>query len=88
MLPLWNEFDVGTNTFTEVKEFVLTIAELLEKKYDKLIVPRLNFGSIPYRKNEIMVPKLDNTNLIAQGWEQKVVIKVGVEKIINEMFNK
>ena len=88
LLPLWNEFDVGTNTFTEVKEFVLTIAELLEKKYDKLIVPRLNFGSIPYRKNEIMVPKLDNTNLIAQGWEQKVVIKVGVEKIINEMFNK
>lgn len=83
-LPFWNEFEVGTNTFTEVKEFVLTIAVLLEKKYNKDIVPRLNFGSVPYRKEEIMLPQLDNTDLIAMGWEYKVNIKKGVEKILKE----
>lgn len=83
-LPAWNEFEVGTNTFTEVKEFVLTIADFLEKKYGKAIIPRLNFGSIPYRKEEEMVPKLNNTDLIALGWEHKVNIKEGVEKILNE----
>jgi nucleoside-diphosphate-sugar epimerase len=61
-LASWNEFDIGTNTFTEVKEFVLTIAGLLEKKCNKAIIQRLNFGSIPYRKEEIMMPQLDNRN--------------------------
>lgn len=84
LLPVWNEFDVGTSTFTEVREFVLTIATLLEKKYNKVIVPRLNFGSIPYRNEEIMMPQLDNTNLIEHGWKHKVTIKEGVEKIIKQ----
>lgn len=84
LLPLWNEFEIGTNTFTEVKEFVLIIAKLLEKKYNKVISPRLNFGSIPYRKEEVMVPRLNNTDLIALGWEYKVNIKEGVEKILND----
>lgn len=82
-LPTWNEFEIGTNTFTEVREFVLTIGKLLEKKYNKVIVPRLNFGSIPYRKGEIMIPQLDNTKLIEQGWEQKIQLKEGIEKILN-----
>jgi nucleoside-diphosphate-sugar epimerase len=83
-LASWNEFDIGTNTFTEVKEFVLTIAGLLEKKCNKAIIQRLNFGSIPYRKEEIMMPQLDNRNLIALGWKHKVNIKEGVEKILNQ----
>lgn len=83
-LPFWNEFEIGTNTFTEVKKIVLIIAKLLEKKYNKTIVPRLNFGSIPYRKEEIMIPQLDNTKLIEQGWEQKVAVEEGVNKIIKE----
>lgn len=83
-LESWNEFDIGTNTFTEVKQFVITIAGLLEKKCNKAIIQRLNFGSIPYRKEEIMVPQLDNSKLIALGWKHKVNIKEGIEKILNE----
>jgi CDP-paratose synthetase len=81
-LPAWNEFEVGTNTFIEVREFVLKIAELLEIKYNKVIIPRLNFGAIPYRKKEIMIPKLNNKKLINLGWDYKVDIKEGIEKII------
>lgn len=85
MFPAWNEFEIGTNTFTEVREFVLNVAILLEKKYNKVIVPRLNFGSIPYRKEEIMIPKLNNKDLIKLGWDYKVKIKEGIEKIIKRI---
>lgn len=84
-LSSWNEFELGTNTFTEVKEFVLIIANLLEKKYNKVIIPRLQFGLIPYRMEEIMIPKLNNKELIGLGWDYKVDIKDGIEKIINEI---
>ncbi len=81
-LPSWSEFDIGTNVFTEVKEFVLKIAVKLEKSYDKEIVSRLKFGAIPYRSADIMVPQLDNTKLIALGWKKSVDISTGVEKIL------
>lgn len=81
-LPSWSEFDIGTNVFTEVKEFVLKIAVKLEKSYDKEIVSRLKFGAIPYRSADIMVPQLDNTKLIALGWKKSVDINTGVEKIL------
>lgn len=83
-LSFWNEFELGTNTFTEVREFVLIIAALAEEKFNKVIIPRLNFGSIPYRKDEIMIPTLNNTNLIELGWDCKVDIKRGLERILNE----
>jgi nucleoside-diphosphate-sugar epimerase len=80
----WNEFDVGTNVFTEVKEFITEIAILLEKKYNLEIVTRLNFGSVLYRNEEVMVPQLDNRKLMELGWEQKVFIKEGIKKILNK----
>jgi nucleoside-diphosphate-sugar epimerase len=81
-LPSWNVFDVGTNVFTEVKEFVLTIAEELEKLNKKEIVSRLKFGAIPYRDGDIMLPVLDNTKLVALGWKQEVAIADGIKKIL------
>jgi nucleoside-diphosphate-sugar epimerase len=83
-LPDWNEFDVGTNTFIEVKDFISEIATTLERKHNIEILNRLNFGSIPYRNEEIMVPQLDNRKLVALGWEQKIEIKQGIAKILNE----
>lgn len=84
LFPSWNEFDLGTNTFTEVKEFILAIAELLEEKYNKIIIQRLNFGSIPYRKEEIMMPNVNNSKLIALGWSAKIGIEDGIDNIIKE----
>lgn len=80
----WNQFDVGTNVFTEVREFVLKIAELLEIKYNKSIVPRLNFGSVPYREEEVMIPQLDNTKLMAFGWKHMVERTDGILRILKE----
>jgi CDP-paratose synthetase len=83
-LSEWDEFDIGTNVFTEVKEFVLALALSLEKEHKKIIVPRLNFGSIPYRMEEIMDPILDNTKLTALGWKYRVGVKEGIKKILKE----
>jgi nucleoside-diphosphate-sugar epimerase len=81
-LPSFNAFDVGTNVFTDVKDFVLKIAGELEKSLNMEIVSRLKFGAIPYRSGDIMVPQLDNTKLKALGWKQLVNISEGVETVI------
>ena len=83
-LKVWNEFDLGTSTFIEVKKLVLKLALNIEKKFNKIILPRLNFGAIPYRNEEIMVPVLDNSKLIELGWNPLVTIDEGIEKILNE----
>ena len=79
-----NEFDVGTGNFCEVKKFVLLIAERLEKKYNKEIISRLNFGAISYRQSDIMTPDLDNSKLINLGWKYCFGIEEGIRKIIKE----
>ncbi len=84
MLQDWNEFELGTNTFTEVKKLVLKLAVTLENKFDKIILPRLNFGALPYRKEEIMIPVLDNSKLIELGWKPVVTVDEGVKKILKE----
>mgnify|MGYP000462553295 FL=1 len=84
ILPAWNQFDVGTGTFTEVREVVQKIAEIIENRYGKSIFSRLNFGSIPYRRGEIMIPKLSNKELITLGWDSKIGINEGLKLILSE----
>lgn len=83
-LPNWSQFDIGTNIFIEVKEFVLILARELEKLNKIKIVSRLKFGIIPYRKKDIMMPELDNTKLIGLGWKPKVTVIEGILKILKE----
>ncbi len=83
-LPSWNLFDIGTNIFTEVRELVTKIASILEKEHNKVIMPRLNFGSIPYREEDIMTPNLDNKKIIELGWHHQVNIDEGVNLITKE----
>jgi CDP-paratose synthetase len=78
----WNEFDVGTNVFTPVKDFVLSIAKELKRANRHDIESRLNFGSVAYRDNEIMIPNLDNSKLLELGWIPKISIIEGVQKIL------
>lgn len=83
-LSNWSQFDIGTNFFTEVKEFVLTLAKELERTHKIKLVSRLKFGAIPYRKGDVMVPELDNTKLIGLGWKPKVTIIDGIQKILKK----
>lgn len=83
-LPNWSQFDIGTNIFTEIKEFVLILARELEKLKKIKITSRLKFGAIPYRKGDVMIPELDNTKLIDLGWKPKVDVKSGIISVLNK----
>ncbi len=84
-LNSWNVFDLGTNIFTEVKEFVLILAGELEELNKSKIASRLKFGAIPYRKEDIMMQELDNTKLIGLGWKPKVTIIDGIKKMVDNL---
>lgn len=81
-LSNWSQYDIGTNIFTQVKEFVLILARELEKSNKIKIASRLKFGAIPYRKGDVMTPELDNTKLCALGWKPKVTIIEGIQKFL------
>lgn len=81
----WTSLDVGTNTFIEVKEFILSLADILEEETAGKIVPRLKFGAIPYRDGDIMEPELDNTSLLALGWKPTIDYKKGLEQLVNKL---
>ena len=42
----------------------------------------LKFGSIPYRKGELLTSKVNNKNLIKLGWKPKNSLVEGLEKTI------
>jgi CDP-paratose synthetase len=84
-LDNWNEFDVGTNLLIKVKDFVLLVAKELEKvNKNNKIITKLKFGAIPYRDSDIMVPELDNSNLLCLGWKPKISIEEGIQKILKK----
>ncbi|RLD27462.1 MAG: NAD(P)-dependent oxidoreductase [Bacteroidetes bacterium] len=83
-LPKWNQFDIGTNNFIRVKDFILELARVLEIECNKEIIPRIIFGAIDYRKGDIMIPELDNKKLLSLGWKPKTTIKEGIQKILKK----
>ena len=83
-LPCWSEYDIGTNKFTYVKDFVLIVANELGKLNKIEILPRLKFGTIPYRKADIMIPELDNSRLVELGWSPGTEVHGGIIKTIKK----
>lgn len=81
-LPSWSEYDIGTNKFTYVKDFVLIVAKELGNLNKIEILPRLKFGTIPYREADIMIPELDNSKLLELGWSPETEVYSGIIKTI------
>lgn len=84
-LGKWAEFDIGTGKFLSVKEFLeqISYAIFAIKKIE--IQNKLNFGAVPYRENDIMIPEMDNSKLLALGWIPHVSVAEGVKKIIESL---
>lgn len=82
-LPNWNSFDIGTNNLIEMRSFVLLIAEIVQKKYKKQIIHRLEFGAIDYRPFDVMTPSIDVSQIKKLGWTPLIKINKGLELIIN-----
>lgn len=86
-LPSWSEFDIGTNKFIFVKDFVLLVANELGRFNKIEILPRLKFGTIPYREADVMIPELDNSKLLELGWSPETDVYNGILKIIKKNYD-
>lgn len=79
-----NCFEVGTNTRTKIRDIVIMLKELMHNT--KTV---LNFGAIPYRKNEVLSYEVNTTGLRLLGWKPVVPVREGLKKIIEiEGLNK
>lgn len=74
-----NTFEVGTGHKTSIKELVLTLKKMIPSK------TKLNFGAIPYRKNEVLDYQLDTSGLHLLGWQPEYLfVEKGIQKLLEE----
>jgi CDP-paratose synthetase len=72
----YSSFQVCTNQLVSIKDLLVTLKDLTNSK------STLNFGAVPYRENELMHSKSDNSALINLGWKPQYSIKEGLQKTI------
>jgi nucleoside-diphosphate-sugar epimerase len=79
-----NIYNVCTGKGITLKEIVYFILKELDKKDDKI-----NFGALPYRKNEPMQIVGNNLKLVSKTkWKPKVDIELGIKLMINNYIEK
>jgi len=83
-LPVFSEYDVGTGRLISVKGFIEELKRSYENQFG-IISTQLNFGAIPLRKNEMMTVDVDNSSLIALGWQPEVSLEQGLHKLLSEV---
>ena len=71
-------YEIGTNNPVSIKDLVTLIKRISGKKSTNL-----NFGAIPYRKNEIMESNVDTKAIRALGWEPGYSLEEGLKKTID-----
>ena len=75
-LSSFQEFEIGSGKSYSIKQFANIIKTITKSKTD------LKFGSLPYRKGEIMVSKISNMDIHNLGWKPKYSLKKGLENYI------
>ena len=73
---LYKSFQVSTKRLISIKELIIYLKEITGSS------TVLNFGAIPYRKNEIMHSTSDNSALLALGWKPIINIEKGIQLIL------
>lgn len=71
-------FEVGMGQSIEIKNFVTLVKKLSGNQNT-----HLDFGAIPYRKNEVMDSNVDISRLNALGWKPEISLEEGLSKTIN-----
>jgi CDP-paratose synthetase len=80
----FHNFNIGTEHTVTIKEFSKLVKELCGNKNTYL-----DFGAIPYRKNETMEPAISNVKILKDfGWSVNTTLEEGLIKTINYNKNK
>lgn len=69
-------FDVGTGAAVSIRKFVECVKEFSGSN------TKLDFGSLPYRDDEIMISKADITSLLNWGFKAETSYKQGIEQVL------
>ncbi len=69
-------FEIGTNKKTSIRQVVQKLKELIGA------TTFLNFGAVPYRKNEMLDYDVNTTAIRLLGWQPKINIDKGLELIV------
>lgn len=75
----FHNFEVVGGSPVELKEVVETIKEMTRNKNTDL-----KFGALPYRKGEVMKPRLDILSLQELGWAPRISLAEGLRKTVDE----
>lgn len=74
----YSEFQVASGNLIKIKDLMILLKEFIGSQ------SALNFGVVPYRENELMRSKSDNTSLISIGWTPKYSLEMGLRQTIEE----
>ena len=72
-------YEIGANNPIKIRKFVETIKEISGNSHTKL-----DFGALPYRKNEIMNSKVDVREIRKLGWKPKYTLIEGLSETIKK----
>lgn len=70
-------YNIATNETVQIKELVKQVQKITHNSSTKI-----NFGAIPYRENEVMESNCDTTAIRKLGWQPKVGLHQGLEKMV------
>ena len=76
-----NNYAVSSNEIISIKELTLKLKKITNSQV------KLNFGAIPYRKNEIMEPVPANNALQQLEWNPSVSLDEGLKKTVKSIVN-
>jgi CDP-paratose synthetase len=75
-------FDVGTGTSLRIKDFMEMVQRICNSG------AKLNFGTLPTSKGEILDSRADTKALRTLGWEARVGIEAGIQSVINDAIRR
>ena len=73
---LYYEYHIGSGKAITIREFVETVHQLSHSS------SHLDFGALPYRKNEIMNSETSIEQMMLLGWRCQTKLADGIMKII------
>jgi nucleoside-diphosphate-sugar epimerase len=74
----YDEYEVCTGNVITIKNFIETVKKITNS------TTILNFGSMPYRENEIMTINPDPSKMHNLGWNAKLKLEFGIKMMVAE----
>ena len=73
----YSTFEVASGELITVRDLLTYLQKITSS------TSKLDFGALPYRKNELMVSNSSNHTLRALGWEPQISIRPGLAQMVN-----